>query len=57
MNRKYFFAAVIGFVLLALVPVFTHNPYYIHLVETIMIYAVLLFMLGVLLARLTGRLK
>ena len=47
MNRKYFFAAVIGFVLLALVPVFTHNPYYIHLVETIMIYAVLLFGLDI----------
>jgi branched-chain amino acid transport system ATP-binding protein len=47
MNRKYFLAAVIGFVLLALVPVFTHNPYYIHLVETIMIYAVLLFGLDI----------
>ena len=47
MNRKYFLAAVIGFVLLALVPVFTHNPYYIHLIETIMIYAVLLFGLDI----------
>jgi len=47
MNRKYFLAAVIGFALLALVPVFTHNPYYIHLIETIMIYAVLLFGLDI----------
>jgi ABC-type branched-subunit amino acid transport system ATPase component/ABC-type branched-subunit amino acid transport system permease subunit len=47
MNRKYLFASVVGFVLLALVPVFTHNPYYIHLVETIMIYAILLFGLDI----------
>jgi ABC-type branched-subunit amino acid transport system ATPase component/ABC-type branched-subunit amino acid transport system permease subunit len=47
MNRKYVFASVIAFVLLALVPVFTHNPYYIHLVETIMIYAILLFGLDI----------
>ncbi len=47
MNRKYLVAAIIGFVLLALVPVFTHNPYYIHLVETIMIYAILLFGLDI----------
>jgi branched-chain amino acid transport system permease protein len=47
MHRKYFFAALLGFVLLAFVPVFTHNPYYIHLVETIMIYAILLFGLDI----------
>jgi len=47
MNRKYLVAAIVGFVLLALVPVFTHNPYYIHLVETIMIYAILLFGLDI----------
>lgn len=47
MNRKYFFVALLGFVLLAFVPVFTHNPYYIHLVETIMIYAILLFGLDI----------
>jgi branched-chain amino acid transport system ATP-binding protein len=47
MNRKYVFASLIGFALLALVPVFTHNPYYIHLVETIMIYAILLFGLDI----------
>jgi len=47
MNRKYFLASVLGFILLCLVPVFTHNPYYIHLVETIMIYAILLFGLDI----------
>jgi len=47
MNRKYLLASIVGFVLLALVPVFTHNPYYIHLVETIMIYAILLFGLDI----------
>ena len=47
MQRKYFIASLLGFVLLTLVPVFTHNPYYIHLVETIMIYAILLFGLDI----------
>jgi branched-chain amino acid transport system permease protein len=47
MNRNYVFVSLIGFALLALVPVFTHNPYYIHLVETIMIYAILLFGLDI----------
>jgi ABC-type branched-subunit amino acid transport system ATPase component/ABC-type branched-subunit amino acid transport system permease subunit len=47
MNRKYFFASVLGFIALVLVPVFTQNPYYIHLVETIMIYAILLFGLDI----------
>ena len=47
MNRKYFLASVLGFIALCLVPVFTHNPYYIHLVETIMIYAILLFGLDI----------
>ena len=47
MNRKLVFAAVLGFIALCLVPVFTHNPYYIHLVETIMIYAILLFGLDI----------
>jgi branched-chain amino acid transport system permease protein len=47
MSRQSFFASVVGFMLLCLVPVFTHNPYYIHLVETIMIYAVLLFGLDI----------
>jgi branched-chain amino acid transport system permease protein len=47
MNRKYFLASLLGFIALCLVPVFTHNPYYIHLVETIMIYAILLFGLDI----------
>jgi ABC-type branched-subunit amino acid transport system ATPase component/ABC-type branched-subunit amino acid transport system permease subunit len=47
MNRKYFIASVLGFIALCLVPVFTQNPYYIHLVETIMIYAILLFGLDI----------
>ena len=47
MQRKHFIASLLGFVLLTLVPVFTHNPYYIHLVETIMIYAILLFGLDI----------
>ena len=47
MNRKYFLASVLGFIALCLVPIFTHNPYYIHLVETIMIYAILLFGLDI----------
>jgi branched-chain amino acid transport system permease protein len=47
MNRKYFIASVLGFIALLLVPVFTQNPYYIHLVETIMIYAILLFGLDI----------
>jgi branched-chain amino acid transport system permease protein len=47
MQRKSFMLAMLGFVLLALVPLFTHNPYYIHLVETIMIYAILLFGLDI----------
>ena len=47
MNRKYALAAFAGFILLCLVPIFTSNPYYIHLVETIMIYAILLFGLDI----------
>jgi branched-chain amino acid transport system permease protein len=47
MNRKYALAAFVGFILLCLVPIFTSNPYYIHLVETIMIYAILLFGLDI----------
>jgi branched-chain amino acid transport system permease protein len=47
MNRKYALAAFVGFIALCLVPVMTHNPYYIHLIETIMIYAILLFGLDI----------
>ena len=43
MNRKTLVAAVIGLALLAAVPLFTSNSYYIHMVGTIMIYAILLY--------------
>ena len=40
-------AAALGVVALALFPIAIDNPYYIHLLETIMIYAVLLFGLDI----------
>ncbi|HEY4958826.1 MAG TPA: branched-chain amino acid ABC transporter permease, partial [Caldimonas sp.] len=40
-------AAALGVVALALFPVAIDNPYYIHLLETIMIYAILLFGLDI----------
>jgi ABC-type branched-subunit amino acid transport system ATPase component/ABC-type branched-subunit amino acid transport system permease subunit len=47
MNRKTLIAAVIGLALLAAVPLFTSNPYYVHMIGTIMIYAILLFGLDI----------
>lgn len=47
MNRKTLLAAVIGLALLAAVPLFTSNPYYVHMIGTIMIYAILLFGLDI----------
>ena len=47
MNRKTIIAAIFGLVLLAGVPLFTANSYYIHLAGTIMIYAILLFGLDI----------
>jgi len=47
MNRKTLFAAVIGLALLAGVPLFTDNSYYVHMVITIMIYAILLYGLDI----------
>ncbi len=47
MQKKSFLVAVVGFALLALLPLGVHNPYYIHLVETIMIYAIVLFGLDI----------
>jgi branched-chain amino acid transport system permease protein len=47
MNRKSYFTAVIGLALLAAAPLFTANPYYIHMIGTIMIYAILLFGLDI----------
>jgi branched-chain amino acid transport system permease protein len=40
-------AAAVGLAALAVFPVLSGNPYYIHLVETIMIYAILLFGLDI----------
>jgi branched-chain amino acid transport system permease protein len=40
-------ASAIGLIALAVFPVLSGNPYYIHLVETIMIYAILLFGLDI----------
>jgi branched-chain amino acid transport system ATP-binding protein len=47
MNRKSLIAAVIGLAALAGVPLYTGNPYYIHMIGTIMIYAILLFGLDI----------
>jgi branched-chain amino acid transport system permease protein len=47
MNRKSFIAAVLGLALLAAAPLMTSNPYYIHMIGTIMIYAILLFGLDI----------
>jgi ABC-type branched-subunit amino acid transport system ATPase component/ABC-type branched-subunit amino acid transport system permease subunit len=46
-NSKSFLLAAVAIVALALFPVFVPNPYYIHLVETILIYAILLFGLDI----------
>ena len=42
-QSKSFLLAVLGIAALGLFPVLVPNPYYIHLVETILIYAILLF--------------
>jgi len=47
MNRKTLIAGVIGTALLAGVPLLTGNPYYLHMVGTILIYAILLFGLDI----------
>ncbi|MFC0168291.1 ATP-binding cassette domain-containing protein [Pseudoduganella danionis] len=47
MNKKLLAASVLGLVVLALYPVLIPNPYYIHLFETILIYAILLFGLDI----------
>ncbi|MFZ6845778.1 ABC transporter permease subunit [Undibacterium sp. RuTC16W] len=47
MNKKTFIIAIIGLIALAAFPVIVHNPYYIHLAETILIYAILLFGLDI----------
>jgi len=47
MNRKTLAAAAVGLALLAALPLFTSNSYYVHMVGTIMIYAILLFGLDI----------
>ncbi|WP_029526222.1 branched-chain amino acid ABC transporter ATP-binding protein/permease [Polaromonas glacialis] len=47
MNRKTLIAAVLGLALLAAVPLMTSNSYYVHMVGTIMIYAILLYGLDI----------
>ena len=47
MNSKGLGLYVAGIAALALFPVAVHNPYYIHLAETILIYAILLFGLDI----------
>ena len=47
MKRSHLALAALGIVALVLFPVATTNPYYIHLVETIMIYAIVLFGLDI----------
>jgi len=46
-KKKSLIGALLGLVALAVFPVLSGNPYYIHLVETIMIYAILLFGLDI----------
>ncbi len=47
MKAKSFALYLVGIAALALFPIVFHNPYYIHLAETILIYAILLFGLDI----------
>ena len=47
MNRNSLLGAGIGLAVLAAAPLFLDNPYYIHMIGTIMIYAILLFGLDI----------
>ena len=47
MNSKSLISGIVGFALLAAAPLYTSNPYYIHMIGTIMIYAILLFGLDI----------
>ncbi|MFS2002120.1 ABC transporter permease subunit [Duganella sp. CT11-25] len=47
MNKKILAASILGLAVLVLYPVLIPNPYYIHLFETILIYAILLFGLDI----------
>ena len=47
MRRNTLLLSLVGLALVAGLPLGIHNPYYIHLVETIMIYAIVLFGLDI----------
>ncbi len=47
MNKKIFAVGIIGIAALVAFPMVFTNPYYIHLAETILIYAILLFGLDI----------
>ena len=47
MNMRNRILALVGIAALALFPQIVHNPYYIHLAETILIYSILLFGLDI----------
>ena len=47
MKRNHLLLSIVGIALLMLFPVGITNPYYIHLLETIMIYAIVLFGLDI----------
>jgi branched-chain amino acid transport system permease protein len=47
MNNKNRLLALAGIAALAVFPQLVHNPYYIHMAETILIYAILLFGLDI----------
>lgn len=47
MNKKTLVLSIAGIAALAVFPLVFHNPYYIHLAETILIYAILLFGLDI----------
>ncbi|MEO6919656.1 MAG: branched-chain amino acid ABC transporter ATP-binding protein/permease [Collimonas sp.] len=47
MNKKLFALSIVGILLLLAFPQIVPNPYYIHLAETVLIYAILLFGLDI----------
>jgi branched-chain amino acid transport system permease protein len=47
MNKKIVFASLVGLAALVAYPQLITNPYYVHLAETILIYAILLFGLDI----------
>ena len=47
MSRNFMLSLVVFLALLAAAPLYTSNPYYIHMIGTIMIYAILLFGLDI----------